>query len=370
MSNARSKAPWRIAAGLLCLLAAWPASGQTVLRSTEAGLPLRLTGAVVLEGTAPLPLPADGEAFLRLEAGGGPWERRAAGLAWNNQGRPILVNDHVRRALLGTAVPGLGAVLSGRTLHGATEMAAVGYVAVNGLRAHSLADDALAARDHFEELYRQETDPDELLRLRHEADLAHERWEHRDRQERLELALAGTLAGFAVIEAWWYNRPIAAVRQGDDLVLGAPRISTTKALLASMVMPGMGQAYRGQRRGALYLAAEVFLLQELIDVATRREIQISEYSAAHGFLGEDGWDAADQVALQRLWDRQADTTRELQAFTAAAGAVWLLSVVDVLATSPAATPPPRAAETGGRNGRIALARSPAGRPGLAWTLRF
>ncbi|MBN2171182.1 MAG: hypothetical protein JW819_07685 [Candidatus Krumholzibacteriota bacterium] len=370
MRNARALAARRVAAGLLSLLAAWPAAGETAFRATEAGLPLRLTGATVLEGVAPLPLPADGEAFLRLEAGGGSWERRTAVLAWNAQGRPILVNDHTRRALLGTLVPGLGTVLSGRPLHGATEMAAVGYLAANGLHARSLADDALNASDHLEELYRLETDPGERLLLRHEADLAHERWEHRDRQERLELALAGAFAGMAVVESWWLNRPLAAARRGDDLVLSVPRTSSTKALLASLVMPGMGQAYRGQRRGALYLAAETFLLQELIDVTTRRKIQVSEYSAAHSYLGQDGYSAADERILQRLWDRQADTTQELQAFTAAAGAVWLLSVVDVLATSPTAPPPPRWAVAHDPGGRLALACSPAGRLGLAWTLRF
>ena len=48
-------------------------------------------------------------------------EIRHASLRWDAQGRPQVVNHHLRRALLGTLIPGSGSLVSGRILHGVAE---------------------------------------------------------------------------------------------------------------------------------------------------------------------------------------------------------------------------------------------------------
>lgn len=350
-----------LALGALALHGATGASAQELgLLSAEAGLPVSLDGAQPLRGLTPLSL-TNGGAYTRLRAGGRGFESRQARLTWDAQGRPLLVNDAGRRAFLGLLLPGAGSLLSGRRLHGAVELAGAAYLA---LGVQMAADDRDAALTEYERWQRLAEDANDPTAYAQEAELALAAWdEHAQHRER-QLTVAGAYLGLGVIEAWWFNRPLEAQLRGHQIGLQVPRLSRGKAVLASLVLPGMGQAYRHQMRSSLYLAGELYLVQELLDAYLRRNLHESRLEGTRDFLGEGGLDAADAEILRRLEQRLQAAEDDVHLFAALAGGLWLVNTMDVLFSRP------EGARPRGRVPRLSLLPSPRGDLGLGLSARF
>jgi hypothetical protein len=350
-----------IALGLAGLGESRPACAQELgLLSAEAGLPVALDGAQPLQGLTPLSL-SNGAAYTRLRVGGRGFEYRQARLGWDAQGRPVLTNDAGRRAFLGILLPGAGSMLSGRRLHGAVELGSAAYLGLGIVAAADDRDAALADYDRWRHLAEDANDP---TAYEWEAKLALAEYgeyeNHRDRQ----LRVAGAFLGIGAIEAWWFNRPLEAQVRAHQLGLQVPRLSRAKAVIASMILPGMGQAYRQQWRSSVYLAGEVFLIQELLDTYRRRNLHELRLEQTRSFLAADGLDGAEAEQLQRLESRLQGADDDLHRFAALAGGLWLVNTMDALLSRPEGSRPR------GRVPRLSLLTAPGGDLGLGLSARF
>ncbi len=353
--------------GLILALAFSPAQAQEIgFASMDAGLPVVLEGGQRLSALTPFSMSTQELPFSRINVGGNGFEFRRAILGWDSQGRPRIFNQSRRGALLGTFVPGLGTMHSGRRLHGLTELCAVGYLVVGNIRSITTTDDAAEEYNSLKSVYNSEQELETLLQLRTELNMAYQRWQKRYDHHRIQLGLSAAIVGMMVAESWWFNRPLLARGQGTKLVLDVPRLSRSKAVLASFFLPGMGQAYRGQKRSALYLALETVLIQETLDNYTRSEMRQSDYLLMKAHLIQDGLDAAEERELDRLWEKYNQATKDLHIMAGLAGGVWLVNLVDVLVSRPGPTRIGSARPAGG----LSLAASPTGRLGLAWTLKY
>ena len=364
-SMRRSRRLRLLGLGLLALAAgmgvAGPVGAQELgVLSAEAGLPVALDGAQPLQALTPFSI-SNGAAYTRLRAGGRGFESRQARLSWDAQGRPVLTNDSSRRALLGILLPGSGSLLSGRRLHGAVELSSAAYLSLGVVMAGDDRDEALADYERWRSLAEDANDPTLYAQ---ESELALAAWfeyeDHRDRQ----LRLAGAFLGLGVVEAWWFNRPLEAQIRGQQLGLQVPRLSRGKAVLASMLLPGMGQAYRHQRRSSVYLAGEVFLVQELLDTYRRRNLHELRLEKTRGFLAAGGLDAAEARRLQLLETRLQEAEDDLHLLTALVGGLWLVNTMDALLSHP------EGARPRGRVPRLSLLSAPSGELGLGLSARF
>ena len=350
----------------MLLAAAGHAAAQPIgVTSTELGVPIILDGGYRLSALTPFTHSLPSGAFTRIRAGGGAFEMRRAHLAWDDQGSPIVQNTSRRNALIGTLLPGTGSLMSGRMMRGLTEIATLGYFAAGSVMAVNDADAAAEDYHGLQERFADEEDLELKRRLKLEIDRAYRRWELRRDHLQGQNLLVGAMAGVAVFESWWFNQSLTARSRAGQLMVDVPRLSRAKAGIASFVFPGLGQAYRGQRRSALYLAAEAYLCQEALDCYTRRRIHDADHQLMTDFLAEDedGLTTADEAELRRIRDRRQQATEELQFFAGLAGAVWLINMIDIIASHPEdASPAP--------GGRLGFSTSPGGNPGLAWTRRF
>ena len=83
-----------------------------------------------------------------------------------------------------------------------------------------------------------------------------------------------------------------------------------------------------------------------------------------GTLGpEDLGLVAEQMHLNEIWERRQTANNETQLFAGLAGAVWLINILDILASQPEAQAPHP-------DSRFTLGSSPAGRPALVWSRSF
>ena len=352
----------RRAALLIALVAlAVPAAGQELgILSSEAGMPVTLDGAYALRGITPFSLEAAG-AYTRVRVGGRGFEWRRAQLGWDSQGRPVIINDSRRRAWLGTLLPGGGSLLSGRPFHGVMEFASTAYLALGAIHAADDRDGALADYERWKRLAETANDPTAYEK---EAALASSLWEeYRNHYDRQVLA-TGILLGLGVVESWWFNRPLDAQIRGQQIGLSVPRLSRGKAVFASLILPGMGQAYRNQWRSGLYLGAEAGLVQGFLESYRRRNLHQLRLDAAQASLDAGDADAPDADGLRHLEDRVQTAEDDMHLFAALAGGVWLINVMDTVFTQPAGERPR------GRAPRLALLSSPSGTPGLGWSARF
>lgn len=366
---ASRRAPRALRCGLPPLLLALAlAAGSSVpvaaqelgVLSSEAGLPVRLEGARPLRALTPFSLTAGG-AYTRLRAGGRGFESRQARLSWDAQGHPQLANDATRRALLGTILPGSGSLLSGRRLHGATELATAAYLALGIVQANDDRDAALADYERWRRLAEDANDP---TAYEQEAKIALGLWSEQKQHRERQLLTTGVYLGLGVFEAWWFNRPLEAQIRGQQVALQVPRLSRGKAVLASMVLPGMGQAYRHQARSSLYLAGGAFLVQETLDSYRRQKLHERVFEQERRFLSADGLDAAEAEQLRHLEDRVRQAEDDLHLFGALAGGLWLVNTMDALLSRP------EGARPRGRVPQLSLLSSPAGQPGLGMSATF
>ena len=171
--------------------------------------------------------------------------------------------------------------------------------------------------------------------------------------------MTGIYAGLLVLEGWWLNQELEAAIRSGRVHLRVPRLSRSKALLASVLFPGMGQAYRKQKRSLFYTAAEVFLIQEIMDTWVRRQ----EYSIMKEGYEANGLNPSENSELQGLWDRHQRATEDLQMFVGLAGAIWFVNIVDSMISHPTTV-------NLRPTGSVSLLNSPQGRLGLAWTRSF
>jgi hypothetical protein len=353
--------PVLLAAGLAAAGQAQPLRAQELgVLSMEAGLPVVLDGSQPLRALTPFSL-SNGAAYTRLRAGGRGFESRQARLGWDAQGRPLLTNDAGRRAFLGILLPGGGSMLSGRRLHGAVELGSAAYLCLGVVMAGDDRDAALADYERWRELAEDANDPTAYEQA---ATLALAEYDELESHRTRQLRVAGSFLGLGVIEAWWFNRPLEAQVRGQQLGLQVPRLSRGKAVLASMVLPGMGQAYRHQRRSSLYLAGEVFLVQELLDSYCRRNLHEIRLDRTRSFLAADGLDAADAEQLRRLELRLQEAEDDLHLFAAIAGGLWLVNTMDALLSHP------EGARPRGRVPKLSLLTAPSGDLGLGLSARF
>lgn len=356
----RGLQPLLLALALAAVSGVPTAAQELAVLSSEAGLPVRLEGARPLRSLTPFSLTAGG-AYTRLRVGGRGFESRQAWLGWDAQGHPHLANDATRRALLGSLLPGSGSLLSGRRLHGATELATAAYLAVGIVQANDDRDAALADYERWRSLAEDAGDPTTYeQRAKIALGLWSEQKQHRERQ----LLTTGVYLGLGVFEAWWFNRPLEAQVRGRQLALQVPRLSRGKAVLASMVLPGMGQAYRHQGRSSLYLAGGAYLAQEILDSYRRQKQHEGVLDQERRFLSADGLDTGEAEQLRHLEDRLQQAEDDLHRFGALAGGLWLVNTMDALLSRPEGTRPR------GRVPQLSLLSSPAGQPGLGVSARF
>ncbi|MBM4116161.1 hypothetical protein FJ251_00190 [bacterium] len=345
----------------LAALLGKPAAAQELgVLSTEAGLPVRLEGARPLNALTPFTMNAAG-AYTRLRAGGRGFESRQARLGWDAQGHPLVTNDATRRAVLGTLLPGGGSLLSNRRLHGTVELATAAYLAIGIVQASDDRDAALEDYERWRALAEDANDPTAYER---QAGIALGLWSEQKRHRERQLLTTGVYLGLGVLESWWFNRPLEAQIRGQQLGLQVPRLSRGKAVLASLILPGMGQAYRHQWRSGVYLAAGAYLAQESLDSYRRRELHERVLVEERGFLSADGLDAGEAERLRRLQERMQQAKDDLHLLGALAGGLWVVNAMDALLSHPEGSRPR------GRVPKLALLASPAGQPGLGVSTAF
>ena len=347
------------------MLLALPAFAQELtFESSRPGLPVQLSGRYEVRALTPFSLDEQGDSFTKIRVGGRGFEYKVAGLAWDQNMRPVLRSRHRRNSIIGFILPGMGSFLSGRRMHGFIELAGVGYL-IGATVKTSLDRDAMGDEAvKFSNLAMSEGDVDLRKRLLLRSEMSSSRHELLEDQFRMQSNISAAYAIVLGCEGWWLNRSLHATTRSRQIFLRVPRLSRAKAVFASFMFPGLGQAYRGQRRSLLYTAAEIYLLQELLDSHLRFESHESDYKLTWDYLAEDGFlDGEDEAELGRIREcvNQAEQDRKL--FAGLAGAIWLINVVDAIVGQPVEVPD-------GREARLALALSPAGRPGLAWTCEF
>ncbi len=333
------------------------------IRATEPGLPVTLEGAQSARGLTPFSV-SNGNEYRLLIAGGRGFEMRRAILSWDAQGRPNLDDESRRRAFLGMILPGGGSLLAGRRLHGITEFAAAGYLVVEAMRAVDRVDERAEEAVTWERLHASEADTELKEFYRHETLLSYSLWDEAKKHQDREVMIAGAFLGLNAVESWWFNRPLNARSRGQQLMLNLPRMSRGRALLASFVLPGMGQAYRGQRRSAVYLGLWTFLVQEINDNYHRKMNKELIYDYRKTQWGVDGLDAGEESELLVLLNQVHDAKTDLHLFTAIAGGLWVANMMDVAFTRPDGS------RTRGKATGLSLVPSPGGRMGLAWSAQF
>jgi hypothetical protein len=331
--------------------------------ATEAGLPVTLEGGQSARGLTPFSL-SNGAEYSMLVAGGRGFEWRRAGLSWDSQGRPHLEDNSRRRALVGMILPGGGSLLSGRRLHGATEFAAAGYLIVESFRSADRVDERAAEVATWQRLRESEADSELRELYLQEAQLGYLLWEAAKEHHDRELMITGAFLGLGAVESWWFNRPLSVRSRNQQLMLDLPRMSRGRALLASFVMPGMGQAYRGQKRSAVYLGLWTFLIQEINDNFHRKTSRDLLHSHRQLQWGADGLDVGEESELRVLFEKVQDAESDLHLFTVLAGSLWAANLMDVAFTRPEGN------RTRGKAAGLSLVPSPGGRLGLAWSARF
>lgn len=350
-------------ASIACLGLPEAGAQELQILATESGLPVTLEGAQPARGLAPFSL-GNGREYSQIVAGGRGFEWRRARLSWDEQGRPRLDDASRRRALAGMILPGGGSLLAGRRVHGLTEFAAAGYLVVESIRAAERADERADEVRAWERLHTAETDNELREFYRQETLLSHTLWEEAKNHGDRQVMITGAFLGLSAVESWWFNRPLSARTRGQQLMLDLPRMSRGRALLASFVLPGMGQAYRGQNRSAVYLGLWTFLVQEINDNYHRKISRGLLHDHRRAQWGADGLDAIEASDLQDLLEKVQDAETDLHLFTAIAGGLWVANLMDVAFTRPEG---PR---TRGKAVGLSLAPSPSGRLGLAWSARF
>jgi hypothetical protein len=147
------------------------------------------------------------------------------------------------------------------------------------------------------------------------------------------------------------------------LLLDVPRTSRSKAAFFSFLFPGLGQAYRQQRRSAFYTGAFIAATDLALDAHARRERHDQRREDLLVYFVAGGLSVEEAQALDHAWERREKATRDLEWSAGLAGGIWLLSFVDALVSQDAA---PYASSDAG----ITLLLSPSGRQGLAWAARF
>ncbi len=331
--------------------------------ATEAGLPVTLKGAQSARGLTPFSL-TNGAEYSSLVAGGRGFEWRRAWLRWDARGRPVLEDRSRRRAIMGMLLPGGGSLFAGRRLYGLTEFAAVGYLVTESIRASDRVSEKADEVATWKRLYENEANSELRELYRQESVLSYSLWEEAGRHQDREVMIASAFLGLNAIESWWFNRPVSARSRGHQLQLDLPRMSQGRAFLASFVLPGMGQAYRGQKRSAIYLGLWTFLIQEVNDNYYRKMSNNLIYDHRVTQWNADGLDTGEVAELRDLAEQVQDAETNLHLFTALAGGLWIANLMDVAFTSP------EGSRTRGKTVGLTLLPSPTGSMGLGWAARF
>ncbi|MCP4545690.1 MAG: hypothetical protein GY835_04375 [bacterium] len=352
-----------VAIGCLLVSVAVSALSQEVaFDSPKTDLPVELSGAFELRSLTPFSI--DGaEVFSRIEVGGRGFEYHRANIDWGTDGRPQLKSHRFRNTALGTVMPGMGSYLSGRRLHGLCELGGLSYLAANTLLTSLEYDDLIVDHQNLLNRYEIMSDSPMRERLGVEIEMIAGRSDKLEEHHQLQSMVTGGFAVALIFEGWWLNSPLRATTRSDQIFLRVPRLSRAKAVCASILWPGMGQAYRRQARATFYSAVEIYLVQGLLDSYLRQRKHLSDRSILYTYLATDGLSPADSRELTRLDDLVSRADRDVNLYAGLAGGVWLISVLDALINHPSEGPSIR-------ENQLTMAISPLGSPGLAWTRTF
>ncbi len=291
----------------------------------------------------------------RLSVSHPGWETRSARVRLDASGRLHVRGDRLSRLARALVVPGWGLAAAG-------DPAAAGMTFVStlvtGLDAVGVLDDWEAEKRRrdaaaavLEPPGAGAADYAEASRRVLTADA------YRDRALG-GLALAGWWHLGGVVTAVYRSQPPRVERlEGGGYRASVPRRSGLRAALQSALWPGAGQFYRGHpERGVVLQGAFVAAGIGAMDTWLRFRLRDIEYDAAREDIPDTGDPAVVEAArarARRLWDDRERMRRRTLAWTGAAAAVWLASVVDAALSDSGSSLPARfAVETTWRGGTL------------------
>ncbi len=297
---------------------------ERILGATPLLIPAPLTGAYQLGVIEPGFERSRGEVVFAAREGRVTLERFDQGLAG-------------KRALRSVFLPGLGQLSAGESTRGWSFFSAALALGIGTLIAEK---DFLDARDDVRSLAsapsglsQEEGDARTIARLTAERD--------QNSAYRLRNALGGATAavwGLSVLDAAFFVPSFEArLIKPDLLTIRAHRKTSAGRAIRSALLPGLGQFYGGSRtRGLVYLGAGSVAAAIAVSahLAYKDDNEEATFLLERLRIEERGGDivAAEKTRGEfrgSLGDRDDDYDLRNQAM-AAAGAVWVLSVVDAL----------------------------------------
>jgi hypothetical protein len=293
-----------------------------------------LAGRQSVAGRSPLRVPGPLLGKFWLEAGGPGLDRQRGRIRFSLDDSGSRVYSYggipARQALVRSLVlPGLSQARSRQELKGASliTLAAggVGLVAWAHHGAGSAEDAVQSLSDRID----VETDPvviEELTEARYDARADQE---HREARRELFLKATGVVWTVGFLDALAF-RPRFHVQDadGESLTLGLRRATRGRAILRSLVFPGLGQEYNGERGKAIWVASSAILAGSYL-VWRQDDVEREEAALRQAEERVDDNPGPDATLRRdgKLRDRDgARDARDLAAWVAAG--VWGLSLLD------------------------------------------
>jgi hypothetical protein len=293
-----------------------------------------LAGRQSVAGRSPLRVPGPLLGKFWLESGGPGLERQRGRirLSLDEAGSRVYSYGGIppRQAFIRSVVlPGLAQARTRQERKGATLMTlAAGGVALT-VWAHHDAGSAEDAAESLSDRIDVETDPVVLAELTEGRYDALAEQEHREARRDLLLKATGAVWAVGFLDALAF-RPRFHVQDadGESLTLSLRRATRGRAVLRSMVFPGLGQAYNGDDGKAIWVAGGAILAGSYL-VWRQDDLEREEAELVQAEARLDDSPGPDAMLRRDGKLRDRDSARDARdvALWAAAG-VWGLSLLD------------------------------------------
>jgi hypothetical protein len=295
-------------------------------------------GEEKIAGTSPLRVPGPLAGDFWLSAGGPGVETQRGrvrirldenGSRISHYGQPPLQESLMRSALF-PGYPQLRSGHYGRSFYFAALGVTAGVLAILAQDEVSDAEDRL---DAAERAASQAVTASERTRLLLDAQDRLEDYDYEiDRRNLYLMSLAavwGVSAVDAVIFAPGFN---VAFADENSLTLGMRRKTRFDAMLRSLVLPGLGQAYNGQgRKAALVAMGAAGAIGWLIHEQDRYNDAVRDYEKVNARLGA-AWEIEELEILRergnRLFEEVDDRYRNRNIALGIVGGYWGLAILD------------------------------------------
>ncbi|MBN2071241.1 MAG: hypothetical protein JW814_07260 [Candidatus Krumholzibacteriota bacterium] len=308
--------------------------------SKDDQIHLRLKRGYSINGVLPLTIcdiPVREKWEMEIEGPG--IERRRGVFSLDRNGNPDIDGKIASTILKNALIPGWGAISSGRSASGWTDISILAFTAGYFLKQESEYDDLHDGYESIKNSYESALTYEERIKAGEELYSSTLYLNVQNDHRKRILIVAAAMYGYQLLDPVLFNRsPGCRSEAGGSIVeiRGTPA-NRKKAFIHSLVCPGRGQFYQGKKTrcilfSGLTAAAGFYSLDRLNNYeekTVRYDLDIRDYNDAVSL--EEREFCRSRAA--RSWDRLEDARKDRNISYMVLAGLWGLNIIDTFFTT-------------------------------------